>query len=103
MRRHDLDAVLVELVLDVRVQHGHDPRQLPGVLEGDPELVADVKVLEAGLEDERRGVAPDPLGLGRRQLEHRLDLPPRGPVADGHRGRHQRHPGASSSWSPDRS
>ncbi|EXI92243.1 MAG: hypothetical protein AW12_00730 [Candidatus Accumulibacter sp. BA-94] len=90
MRRHDLHAVGVELILDVGVQRGEHRYPLEGLVHVREEFVFDVPVGESALIDEglrQRAQARRLLGRGD---EQRVHLPPGGIVADRHLGRHQR-------------
>jgi len=56
VRRHDLDAKLVEGVLDLRVQRRKDGRSPRGLVDVHEQYVLDVEIVELALHDARRGL-----------------------------------------------
>ena len=83
--RHDLHAGLVEALLDVRVQGRVGARQRKGRAHERIDLVADGKVVQRGLEHERRRIREHPFRPPGRRDQQLVDFPPRGVVADRHR------------------
>jgi hypothetical protein len=90
VRRHDLDAVGVELVLDVRMQLRKDLDALEWTVDVGVELVFDVVVLQRLLHDEGLGLRAQARNMLCGVDQHRVDLAPGRVVADGHRRRDQR-------------
>ena len=85
-RRKNLDASASELILDRAQQVGEGAAVGVHILHVGVELVADVEVVQGGLEHERRPLPADPCG-GAGRLQHQLvHLAPGHVVADGDGG-----------------
>lgn len=86
VRRHDLDARLVELILDVLMEFGIDRSHLIGLFGIGVDFVGDVKIVQAGLQHERFWCLENMSGRVRRCNQEFMDRFPGRIVTDRHPG-----------------